>query len=124
MGTGTKGTSEPKKHEIDDMVAHYTRNGRKWCLEKSGKMSLFDTIEDLVFEFPKLRELSSIRLTLQRRASQREEYKAAPRKLPTEDNIIVKFEECYYCGGSGTAGFMPCDNCGGKGTVKLTGRKR
>lgn len=125
MATDKEEIDEPKKHCIEGLTAYYSRQVQKWCVEVGDEKHCYDSIELMVGAYPRLKGILSIRSTLLRRKVERKEYEAPDqKKRKKEDVIIVVEEECYYCSGSGIAGYLPCDNCGGEGTVKLTNRLR
>ena len=113
--------SVPKIHEVDNLIAYYNRDGRKWWVEEGENKSSFETVELMVAAYPNLEAVRSIRQNMIRREVERKEPAPPVKELVhSGKKKIEAIEECYYCSGSGMAGFMPCDNCDGKGSVKIS----
>lgn len=117
-------------YEIESKNALYGYHGRLWHTEIDGEITDYKSIEDLVEKNPEFKSLERIQATLERRG-----YKDAKpdKKRPTPEKVEETLEEeikrkpkkeilkkevtCYYCSGSGEAGYLKCPNCNGAGTI-------
>lgn len=125
-----------KIHEVKGKKAWYGYSGRLWHTEVKGVQEDHKNIEALVKKHPEFKENDFISRALERRKhggvlpskrknkkmSQAETVSSPSRIDKKEPGLLEKTVTCYYCSGSGEAGFLKCPNCRGKGTVTVDNR--
>lgn len=125
-----------KIHKVKGKKAWYGYAGRLWHTEVEGVQEDHKNIEALVKKHPEFKENNFMRMALERRKhggvlpAKKKKKKRAPTQSEAtvlknnkpDLGLLEKTVTCYYCSGSGEAGFLKCPNCKGKGTVTVDNR--
>lgn len=109
-----------KKHAIQGLTAYYLKKGRNWWVESAGGKAKFNSIEDMVAQYPILLDIEPIKNSVERREFSNKTKDRVQLAEHTADHIEERITECYYCAGHGTAGVLPCPNCDGSGKIRVT----
>jgi hypothetical protein len=127
-----------KKHSYKELEAYYARFGRKWFVRNHSDdiEYSFDSLLDMLKSFPQLKNVPAIELNYKfylMRMEQKKNRSKIHHVVKTDEPVgtWLKHEKinaeavvvtCYYCTGSGKAGFMKCPNCKGAGSIRVTSK--
>jgi hypothetical protein len=125
-----------KTHLYKHLEVHFSPTGRKWVVINSKKrtteeflgcLAMIETYPELLslepIEMAYNRSLEKIQIKKQGKTNQTlvPIFYESP-KLKPQPKKGSNTHVCYYCDGSGKAGYMTCSNCGGSGYIEVTSK--